>query len=446
MVVIERDAVSTTTAPAPRVWWLSPIAVSLIVAVVSIIPTAMLTDAEFRTLWRSPKAITTHTLLLFGCGAAAIAFGALIAIAATPHIRTLARPWPGFSDQTSLMLRRASIILTTATVIGYAGFAVLMVRAGINPFSFVSGYGEGIQVRDLIGTIPGVTTLTQFGIAAAVISAVLLTRQFSRAELARLLTVLALALVRAYVLSERLAILELVGPVAVIFVAKLAVGARRGLVQLVPLVALVVVVLTFGVFEYFRSWTYYRNHGGTSYTDFVLTRLAGYYSTALNNGHLQLQHMQWPGRLPYDTIEAFWVAPGIEKMDLYEKLSGHVPPHTRGAADPLYDAMLAHFGNPEFNNGSGYVGPFLDYGTFGGLLTFLLIGIVAGLLYRGFRQGSPFGLLMYPVIFTGLLEIPRYFYWSQGRATYAWIGLVIVAALMSRTEARERRHEVPAAP
>jgi hypothetical protein len=204
-------------------------------------------------------------------------------------------------------------------------------------------------------------------------------------------------------------------------------------------------VLTFGVFEYFRSWTYYRNHGGTSYTDFVLTRFAGYYSTALNNGHLQLQHLQWPGRLPYDTIEAFWVAPGIEKMNLYEKLSGHVPPHTRGASDPLYDAMLAHFGNPEFNNGSGYVSPFLDYGTFGGLLTFLLIGIVAGILYRGFRQGSPFGLLMYPVMFTGLLEIPRYFYWSQGRATYAWIGLVIVAVLMSRTEARERKHEVPAA-
>jgi oligosaccharide repeat unit polymerase len=438
MVVIERDVSDTSTAAIPRVWWLSPIAVSLIVAVASIVPTAILTDSEFRSLWRSPKSITAHTLLLFGCGAAAIAFGALVAMAAAPQIRSLARPWPAFSDRTILMLRMASIVLTTATVIGYAGFAALIVRAGINPFSFVSGYGQGIQVRDIIGTIPGVTTLTQFGIAAVVVSALLLTRESSRHELARLLTVLGLAVVRAYVLSERLAILELVVPVTVIFAARLAVGARRGLVQLIPFVASFFVVLMFGVFEYFRSWTYYRTHGGTSYTEFVLTRFAGYYSTALNNGHLQLEHMHWPGRLPYDTVEAFWVAPGIEKMDMYEKLSGHVPPHIRGAADPLYDAVLDHFGNPEFNNGSGYVSPFLDYGTFGGVLTFLLIGLVAGILYRGFRQGSPFGLLMYPVVFTGLLEIPRYFYWSQGRATYAWIGLVIVAVLISRSEAREK--------
>ena len=438
MVVIERDVSDTSTAATPRVWWLSPIAVSLIIGVASIVPTAMLTDSQFRSLWRSPKSITAHTLLLFGCGAAAIAFGALVALAAAPQIRSLSRPWPAFSDQTIVMLRKASIVLTTATVIGYAGFAVLIVRAGINPFSFVSGYGQGIQVRDIIGTIPGVTTLTQFGIAAVVVSALLLTREFSRAELARLLTVIGLALIRAFVLSERLAILELVVPVTVIFAARLAVGARRGLVQLIPLVAAIFVVLTFGVFEYFRSWTYYRTHGGSSYTEFALTRFAGYYSTALNNGHLQLEHMDWPGRLPYDTVEAFWVAPGIEKMDLYEKLSGHVPPHVRGAADPLYDAVLGHFGNPEFNNGSGYVSPFLDYGTFGGVLIFLLIGLVAGLLYRGFRQGSSFGLLMYPVFFTGLLEIPRYFYWSQGRATYAWIGLAIVAVLMSRSEAREK--------
>ncbi|MDT5010323.1 MAG: hypothetical protein QOH57_1940 [Mycobacterium sp.] len=440
MVSLKTDTARPSTAgwAAPRAWWLSPIAVSLIVAVVSIVPTALLSDTEFRSLWRSPKSITTQTLLLFGCGAAAIAFGAMVAIAAMPQIRALARPWPTFSDQTIVMLRRASTILTTATVIGYVGFAVLIVRAGINPFSFVSGYGEGIQVRDIVGTIPGVTTLTQFGIAAVVISTLLLTREFSRAELARLLTVMGLAVVRAYVLSERLAILELVGPVTVILAARLAVGARRGLVQLVPIVAAFFVVVTFAVFEYFRSWTYYRTHGGTSYTQFVITRFAGYYSTALNNGHLQLQHGQWPGRLPYDTIEAFWVAPGIEKFALYEKLSGHVPPHTRGAADPLYDTMLSHFGNPEFNNGSGYVSPFLDYGTFGGVLTFLLIGLVAGVLYRGFRQGSPFGLLMYPVVFTGLLEIPRYFYWSQGRATYAWIGLAVVAVVVSRSEAREK--------
>jgi len=32
--------------------------------------------------------------------------------------------------------------------------------------------------------------------------------------------------------------------------------------------------------------------------------------------------------------------------------------------------------------------------------------------------------------------LPRYLYWSQGRATYAWIGLVGIAVLVSRSEAK----------
>ncbi len=66
--------------------------------------------------------------------------------------------------------------------------------------------------------------------------------------------------------------------------------------------------------------------------------------------------------------------------------------------------MLNHYGNPEFNNQSGYVGAFVDYGRVGGVICMLLIGLLAGFLYRQFSQGKPIGVFVYPVVFIGLVE------------------------------------------
>jgi oligosaccharide repeat unit polymerase len=255
-----------------------------------------------------------------------------------------------------------------------------------------------------------------------------------------LITIVVLAALRAFYFSERLAILELVVPIAVVIAASLSLqqGWRRRVLRFMPPIGLVAVIGVFGVFEYSRSWTYFRQHSSESYLDFVLSRFAGYYSTALNNGHLVLQHLDWTNRLPYDTLEAFWIAPGIEQADLYARLGGHVGPYARDTPHSLYDWTLYQFGSLEFNNQSGYVGPFIDYGVVGGLIYFLLVGLIAGYLYRRFCRGDAFGVLFYPVVFVGLLEMPRYLYWAQGRAAYAWMGLLIVALLVSRCEAKAK--------
>ena len=105
-------------------WWLSPVIVSLLIAAASIVPTAMMSDVQFRSLWKTPKSLTGDTLLLFGCGAAALAFGALITIAAAPATRRPSGPWPNLNEQSLGLVSRASTVLTALAVIGYCGFGV----------------------------------------------------------------------------------------------------------------------------------------------------------------------------------------------------------------------------------------------------------------------------------------------------------------------------------
>ena len=123
-------------------------------------------------------------------------------------------------------------------------------------------------------------------------------------------------------------------------------GPRERLVKIMPAILLAATVFIFGLFEYFRSWTWYRTHTTSSFLDFVLSRFAGYYATAHNNGQLVLDHLQWPNRLPYDTLEALWVAPGMESAKMYEVLGGHAPPNTRVATDSQFNDVLTRIRQP----------------------------------------------------------------------------------------------------
>ena len=147
------------------------------------------------------------------------------------------------------------------------------------------------QLKVLFAPVAGVTSLTQVGIAQVVLAALVLCHGRSPAVVRRLVVVLVLGLLRSYLLTERLALLELVVPL-------LAVGAahrrrRRGrgrFLPFAPVLALPVLLVVFGIFEYSRSWNYYRTRTTQSFPLFVVNRLAGYYATSYNNGALQLDH------------------------------------------------------------------------------------------------------------------------------------------------------------
>jgi hypothetical protein len=305
--------------------------------------------------------------------------------------------------------------------------------------AFVSQSNYTGSFKQQFATIPGVTTLTQVGMAFVIVALYSLRHRPDRLLRAQVALVFALAVLRAFLYTERLALIELAVPaLAVVAVGAVAAGRAlpRALVRAAPFVAVPVVFALFAAFEYSRSWQYFRVRTDRTFLEFALLRFGGYYATAYNNGQVQLDHGTYPGRLPEQSLSALWTAPGIGDLGLYERWS----------ATPPLDAqlMLERYANPEFNNPGGVTTPFVDFGTVGGLLFFVGAGVVLGVLYRGLRDGRITGSLLYPLALTGVADMPRLLYWTQGRAVPSVLALVVVAVVLHRR--RQVRWRPSAAP
>ena len=420
------------------VWWLSPVALVLLISLPTTWLALAISDDRYRALWRTPKSVSLDWTLWFTAGLLLFIAGALL-----PRLAARPRPlrtWPELSAGDSRLLLRSATVLFWLTMVGYVAYLVNVYRVGLSvQFLFQTlvhqdFYDAGIRER--LTTVPGLTTMTQFGVAFVVVTGLLLVARLGSGaqHLRRLAVVFVLALLRAFFVSERLALLELVVPLMVVLVTGLsrrARGARRA--AFLPALLLPVVVVVFAAFEYSRSWVFYAQHGGTSFPQFVLERFAGYYVTAYNNGEIRLLHQPSAG-LPYDLLSAFWTAPGVGSADLFRTLTGV-------DQEPSYTEALTHFGNPEFNNQGGVVSPFVDFGIGGALVFYLLAGLACGLLYRSLVGSGIWGLVLYPMVALTLMELPRYPYLFQGRAAPGLLALVVIAVLVQR--GRRRRIGVP---
>jgi oligosaccharide repeat unit polymerase len=414
--------------PRRGLWWITPIGSLLMVVPLSLAVAVQIPDADYRLFYKVPKIIGTGQAELFLLAAGTLALGALLPLAVRPESN--ARRWPTLRREQLSVLRSAEQIAFWLTMLGYVLLAGLGFARGARPTTLVNAFTTQDnytgRLKTLFAPVAGVTSLTQLGIAYVVVCGLLLGYGASPKLARRLLLVLALGLLRAYLLTERLALLELIVPLVAIGATRLRRRPRRhAWLPLAPVFALPILLVVFGAFEYSRSWVFYRSRTTLSFPQFVVNRLAGYYATSYNNGALQLDHVHGSTRLPYSSIEALWTAPGISQLNLYQRLTG-VP------GSDLLTTTLAQYGNPEFNNPGGLAVPLVDFGVAGGLLFFFVAGLVVGFTYRSWRSGLPLGLLLYPVIFTGLLELPRYLYWTQGRVFPAAVFLLVVAGLMTR--------------
>ncbi len=429
---VERTPPGSRRSPlSTGVWWLSPAGAASLTVPVTLLIAWQLDDAYFRQSWGTARSLTDDTLLLFAAGALLFALGGMLPLLLSGgRGRHAASPAAAVGSD---FLRRCCTVLFRLTMVGYAALAVVGVSRGARPADLLDALTAqdafDSTLRTQFAPVAGITTLTQLGIAYVVLAVTLLTRGRDRSTARRLVVVVVLALMRAFFLTERLAILELAIPAVGIVAMHMARrgGPRRRLTSAAPFILVPGAIAVFGVFEYSRSWVFYSQQRGGSFLQFVVDRLAGYYATAYNNGQLALTYgLGSEVRLPYGSIEALWTAPGVSQLNLYGRLTGRYEPD-----DFAY--LLQQYGNPEFNSPGGLSIPFVDYGTAGGLVFFLLVGLALGTVYLRWRDGEFWASLVYPVTLTGLLEMPRYLYWGQGRVLPTFVALFVIAWLARRS-------------
>jgi oligosaccharide repeat unit polymerase len=359
---------------------------------------------EAYRLYGTPKYIDERHVLLALVAIVVFALGARLDAA----FSGVPRPTPIESDRVVRFWFWLTFVLA---LFGYVVWAGVGIRNGAS-LDMLSGLvssdnadAEEIIRTELFPTLPGVTTCTHFSLPAVLLGLWLFI-QGDRRVVWPMLLILFLAVVRALLWRERTAIIALAVPAAAIWLrtrlSRPLSPQSRAFWQFGPILGLVAMLIFFGVFEYFRSWQYY-DRDFDSYPEFVLWRVGGYYTTALNNGAMALE-TQPPLPLPFWTLRPLWKFPGIDTTSYaYHALTG-IDPHA------AHLNMLEQYGTIELNNEGGLFMPIVDYGVFGFVVFWFVSGFIAGRLYRGYLAETLAGVMLYPIIFLAILETPLILY------------------------------------
>lgn len=310
-----------------------------------------------------------------------------------------------------------------------AGYAMFFRPLLLNPLLLLRTFtGAYRPDRSNMELTAGVTSLDNFAPAFFSIyayrTAVLGVRLSTRLRVLCWVLLAATAL-RVYVWSERLALIEAIVPFGLAYAAKFGRTAGRTwrFVQHGgPFLALPVLILYFGLAEYFRSWQSSTYKGKSGFWEFAIGRLASYYYTSLNNGAGVLATSHWPSFQFENTLLWLHRAP----------LVGPVFTYFVGLRAEALGQFLVKYGDEEFNNPSGIYSVVYDLGLPLGFVYFSVFGFFAGRLFTAYRAQSVLGVLGYPLFFLSLLEIFRYPYLGSPRG-FTWTLGIGVALLVGRS-------------
>jgi len=394
-------------------WWMYPSRIALCVVLPIYVGCGGFDAADY-ALYKQPYVFLVSDRFWLGfAGLVAFAIGSLCV-----------ESQQSSPKQSEVEGRDLRVILGWLYAVTLAAYAIFLLPILFKPQLVVELYDGSLSaaytLRSTLERIPGVTTLSTLQSLCVVLH--LLHRRITGTILPGIYTVLLLALVfacllRTWLWSERLALIELAVP-AVLVVVGLSAKRRTLLLAAGPVLGLLMVFALFGVGEYFRSWQFYRATWADSFLSFAWVRFVGYYATALNNGALLYSGSE-QGYYPLHTAVWFYKLPFWEPLGL-----GFPPP------EDIAKRVLAAYGNPEFNNTSGVFQPFLDFGPVGGVLCWAGLGIASGLLLRSFAGSHLLGLILYPVWYVGILEILRIFYWGESRFFPVLVVACLVAAYL----------------
>lgn len=421
---------------SPSLWWLHPFWIMAVPLLVMSFAAYLLPEADYRENWRTAKAFDSTAFALCLAVVAAFSIGCLLASWINAGFLTNPRLSAG-SSGTQFGARELEALFGIAfalTIFGYAiWFGSILKQGGIGMITSMLAGGKAAAdiLKQSAGEsiVTGVTTLTQFGMGTVLLGTYLGFTQGWRKVRSCMVLLLLATVVRATFLSERLSLIEVVLPSIILMLRLVGFGrpgsALRRLLLVAPVVGLVSLYALFTFTEYFRSWsTSYADRGDQSLLEFSMLRLFGYYVTALNNGAINW-HARGALYFPYETMDWLWRFPVVGHF-LRDSLGGDTEIAAAGKS------IIAAEGNLEFNNGSGIFPVFSDLGIPAGLLYFMVLGGVAGLLHAAYRRGAATGLFLYSFLFVSLSEQVRILYMSQGRTLPTW-ALLLLAVLLQRS-------------
>lgn len=387
-------------------WWLDPVRAILLIVMPLFCFAAYQNQFNFWQFKASADFITGRTFGIGMYSAGLMITGIVFARLALPA-RDMVTVFD--EDRSARVLMRIGWI----TIAAYAVLlGTLLLHIGL-VLSFLRGdISAGSELRNVLGRVPGVTSLVQFGLTyLAILSALVTLTSFRLTPRLRAMAIAILILIflRSILASERLALLE---ALAAIFIVPIAFRWRPSLLRNAsPFVAAMFVFVAFAFSEYFRSWQYYKNFYD-SYLVFVSERFAGYFSTSINNG--AGAYLYYGSSAPVAQITTGWVA----KLPI---LKGFFV--TDGST--AFDDFLQKYSTPEFNNPGGFYAAFLDYNFLVASMFMIVIGLAIGVAYRKFCDGHLVGLALYPLIFLGLTDLIRILYITDTRTLPILIGAIV---------------------
>lgn len=283
--------------------------------------------------------------------------------------------------------------------------------------ALVGNPGASYAVRVRIDTIPGLTTLTQFGVSyILVISGLIgMGAQVRARFIAFAAVIIILAVLRAAIWSERIAVIELVFPLFAIAAARLSLPSyTKPAITLGPYLGAVLMPFVFIAFEINRSWASTYSQIYNSIVQFTVDRVSIYYTSALNNGIGYLKYSENPTFTGEYTFNWLYSMPFVGAV-----LRGM----TGADAQTEYTLFLKRSADAEFNNYTGIALIPHDWGWMISIFFFFLYGLIVGLAYKSFKQNRGMLGLMFPLFLYALYEILRIGYVNEARFFTAFVGV-----------------------
>lgn len=413
------DSRCASPEPAPRhatwAFWLEPRFIVIAFSGVLALCTFLYPASRFDN-WSTSKYFHTPEFTLTVAAIVALCLGMTLAT----HVTPASRAGRVESDAEPHVIEGWYHALGLIVVLGYVAWAVIATARGATLELFLAvihrDMGAISFLKQRLAPVAGVTTLTQ---VSCIVSALGAYRYTTTRKIGKLWCfVLLTGMFRALFYAERLALMEVVIPAAlVLIVTSHFMRNHRLLMNLIPVIGLAFLVIVFSVSEYFRSWIFYSQSGDTSFVPWVLDRLLAYYTTSFNNNALFYSQVTGSPHPIYFTIPFVFDFPGFSSIFGAPSFGGLLP-------EDWWFSTLSWYATPEFNNSGSYLTPIADLGLIGGLTFWLILGISLGYVYRRAREGSDVALIAYSTLFLGLLELPRFTYWTLGRFFPAAVALI----------------------